>query len=219
MAHYESRMNLDNSPFPPATKWLLVANGLFYIAQHYLDRSGSLLLQYLALWPLNGPEGYPAFMPWQLVSYGFLHGSFSHILMNMFGVWMFGKTVEETIGTKKFLYFYFICVVGAGLFQLATGVILGQPHVTVGASGGLFGILLAFGVLFPNATIMLLIPPMPVKAKYLVIGYGALELFNGVTGTMSGIAHFAHLGGMVAGLGVILYWRSRGVRPFHRLWS
>ena len=132
----------------------------------------------------------------------FLHGNFSHLLFNLFALWMFGQQIEAEWGTKRFVTYYFLTGIGAALLHLLVSL---SP--VIGASGGVFGILLAYGMLFPNREIMLLIPPIPLKAKYLVIGYGALELFNGVTSLNSGVAHFAHLGGMIAGFVLIRYWK------------
>src|SRR5699024_4626031 len=127
--------------------------------------------------------------------------------------WMFGRAVEYVWGGTRFLLYYLVCVIGAGVCQLLTLYFFGSgvPAPTIGASGGLFGILLAVGLMFPNARVMLLIPPIPMKAKWLVVGYGALELFFGVTGTQPGVAHFAHLGGMAFGLALILYWRKQAL--------
>lgn len=212
---------------PPMIKWLLIANGLGFVAQWYVGGPGVLdpILRYFALWPLGMPEYVrvaggilqaPQFAPWQLLSYGFLHGGFAHLFFNMFGLWMFGRVIEQIWGSRRFLIYYLVCVVGAGLTQLITVSFLspGQPFPTIGASGGVFGILLAFGMMFPNARVMLLIPPIPMTAKWLVIGYGALELFFGVTGTVAGVAHFAHLGGMAFGFLLIRYWQGRA--PFAR---
>jgi membrane associated rhomboid family serine protease len=174
----------------------------------------------MALYPLGAPDtgftifsqvgsspvSIPGFWPWQLVTYSFLHGSISHILFNMFALWMFGVEIENYWGSQRFATFYFVCVVGAGLTQLVASY--GAMYPTVGASGGVFGILLAFGLMFPNRRIMLLIPPIPMKAKYFVIGYGLIELYFGFTATQSGVAHFAHLGGMAFGFGLIQYWRG-----------
>lgn len=179
------------------------------------------LLVYLALWPAGPPEmvydGYsmvalPQFWPWQILTYGFLHGGWGHLAINMFAIWMFGVQIEHTLGTRRFAWFYMVCVVGAGVVQLIVATIAAQSgpsYPTVGASGGLFGILLAFGMMFPNRRIMLLIPPIPMKAKYFVMGYGAIELFMGITGSASGVAHFAHLGGMLFGFLMIQYWTRR----------
>lgn len=160
----------------------------------------------LALWPLQ--SGY--FEPWQVITYGFLHGGFNHIFFNMFALWMFGSLIELDWGSRRFVSYYFACVIGAALVQLlVTSSGDGAIYPTVGASGGVFGILLAFGLRFPNQYILLLIPPIPIKAKWFVIIYGAIELYLGITGTQAGVAHFAHLGGMFAGLIMILYWRGK----------
>jgi len=189
-------------------KWLLIANGLGFLAEIYAFEP---VLQYFALWPIGTPENAPPFQLWQLLTYGFLHGGFGHLFFNMFGLWMFGRILEQVWGQKRFLIYYLVCIVGAGVIQLLTLTIMGQEQIfpTLGASGGVFGILLAFGMLFPNARVMLLIPPIPMKAKWLVVGYGALELFFGVTGTQAGVAHFAHLGGMAFGFALIIYWRNQ----------
>lgn len=198
---------------PPMIKWLLIANGLGFLAQIWAFEP---MMVHFALWPLGmagGPVA-PGFAPWQLLTYGFLHGGFAHLFFNMFGLWMFGRVIEQVWGQRRFLTYYMVCVVGAGLVQIVTLALLDptQPYPTVGASGGVFGILLAFGMMFPNARVMLLFPPIPMTAKWLVIGYGALELFFGVTGTQSGVAHFAHLGGMAFGFLLIRYWQGRS--PF-----
>jgi membrane associated rhomboid family serine protease len=122
---------------------------------------------------------------------------------------MFGLPVERVWGARRFLVYYFVCMIGAALIQLTVAAVTGDIYPTIGASGAVFGLLLAYGMMFPNSTIVLLIPPIPMKAKYFVIGYGLLTLFMGMTGTMSGVAHFAHLGGMLFGFGLILYWGSR----------
>ena len=175
-------------------------------------------LRIFALWPVatpgminlgDGTTLNTGFGLWQLVSYGFLHGGLAHLFFNMFALYMFGMPIERLWGTRRFLIFYFVCMIGAGLVQLAVAHLSGEIYPTIGASGAVFGLLLAFGMMYPNARIMLLIPPIPLKAKYFVIGYGLLTLFFGMTGTMSGIAHFAHLGGMLFGFGLILYWASK----------
>jgi membrane associated rhomboid family serine protease len=205
---------------PPAVKWLVLANCVVFLAL-LLDRGP--LFEWLALWPVGTPHMImtpqgPAFVPrfhiWQLVTFAFLHGGLGHIFFNMFALWMFGRSVEAVWGSQRFLLFYFVCTVGAGLTQLAVVSWMGTITPTIGASGGIFGVLLAFGMMFPDQQIFLLFPPIPMKAKYFVIGYGALELFFGVTGTESGVAHFAHLGGMLFGLILLLYWRQRN-RLYH----
>ncbi|HMM46227.1 MAG TPA: rhomboid family intramembrane serine protease [Candidatus Macondimonas sp.] len=180
-------------------------------------------ISHFALWPVgSGPietgAGWamaPEFRPWQLVSYGFLHGNLSHLALNLFALWMFGSTVERFWGTARFTVYYLVCLIGAALIQMmAMAMHLqggGQPFPTLGASGAVFGLLLAFGMMFPNQRILLLFPPIPIKAKWLVIGYGALELFFGLAGIATNIAHFAHLGGMLFGFLLIQFWRSNAV--------
>ncbi len=192
--------------FPPGVKHLLIVNVLFFVAQS-TPIVNYILEGLFVLFPLQaGIGGIPLepfhFYPWQLISYMFLHGNFSHLLFNLFALWMFGQQIEAEWGTKRFVTYYFLTGIGAALLHLLVSL---SP--VIGASGGVFGILLAYGMLFPNREIMLLIPPIPLKAKYLVIGYGALELFNGVTSLNSGVAHFAHLGGMIAGFLLIRYWK------------
>jgi membrane associated rhomboid family serine protease len=156
--------------------------------------------------------------PFRLITYMFLHANFTHLFFNMFSLWMFGRILEQALGTKRFLLYYFVCGIGAGLVQLLVCWIewkfLGGIEIsaTLGASGAVFGILLAFGMLFPNERIMLLIPPIPMKAKWFVIIYGAMELIFGIGGRQSGVAHFAHLGGMLFGLLLILWWRNKARR-------
>lgn len=206
--------------FPPIVRNLLIAN----IAIYLLQAAGGLsLLAEFALWPLGTPEyvltqqgplAVPQFHPWQLLSYAFLHANFTHLFLNLFAIWMFGTRMEQVWGSARFAVYYLVCIVGAGLTQLLVLSPLLNPeglsiNPTVGASGGVFGILLAFGMRFPEERLLLLFPPIPVKAKYFVIGYGALELLFGVTGTLSGVAHFAHLGGMLFGGLLMLYWRRQ----------
>jgi membrane associated rhomboid family serine protease len=133
----------------------------------------------------------------------FLHGGFAHILFNLFALWIFGQAIENAWGTKRFTVYYFLTGIGAALIHIWIGA-GGAP--TVGASGAVYGILLAFGMMFPDRYIMLLIPPIPIKAKYFVAIFGAIELFSGLMRANSGIAHFAHLGGMIVGFILIKYW-------------
>ncbi len=184
---------------------LLVLNILAYAGQFLIDfRTWAGFM----LWPIGTDPSF--FRPWQLVTYAFLHDTngIGHLFFNMFGLWMFGRDIEWSMGTRRFLVYYFTCVVGAGIVQLIFTAVMGLPQPTLGASGGVFGILLAYGIAFPNRTVMLLIPPIPMKAKYFVLVYGLLTLFMGVAGTASGVAHFAHLGGMLFGFGLIMYWRN-----------
>ncbi len=194
-----------NTGITPAVKHLLIINGLFFVALISTDVFFNILMQFGALWPL----GSGRFIPTQLVTYMFLHSTatFFHLFLNMFALWIFGPSIEDLWGTKRFVIYYFITGIGAGLFQLA----FGHPSApTVGASGAVFGILLAFGMMFPNRQIFLLFPPIPIKAKIFVVIFGALALFSGVLGLQAGVAHFAHLGGMVVGFFLIRYWGIRG---------
>jgi membrane associated rhomboid family serine protease len=170
---------------------------------------GPSLANALALWP---PNSYtPHFEPWQLVTYAFLHDprNYAHILFNMFALYMFGPEIERLLGPRRFFTYYIVCVIGAAVTQLLALRMEGNPGIqTVGASGGIFGLLLAFGLAFPKRIIQLyFFIPMP--AWLFVTLYGLLELYLGVSGRSSGVAHFAHLGGMIGGFVLILYWRSR----------
>lgn len=193
-------------PLPPVTQALLLINVAAFCLDIFL---GPWFTRALALWPLGD-----GFMPWQVVSYAFLHGSFGHIFFNMLGLWMFGSDLERLWGPKRYLQLYFASVLTAALTQLLFAALTGSIYPTVGASGGLFGLLLAFGMVFPNRIIVPLIPPIPMKAKVFVAVFGGLELLFGVTGTMQGVAHFAHLGGMLGAFLLIRYWQGRA--PFGR---
>jgi membrane associated rhomboid family serine protease len=192
---------------PPVTQSLLIANVAVFLLQ---SAGGGVLESLFALWPL----GY-GFAPWQLVTYGFLHGGIAHIFFNMLALYMFGSDVERLFGSRYFLIFYFASLISAALCQLVFTALSGAPPVpTIGASGGVYGLLLAFGLYFPRRMVMLIFPPIPMQARYFVLLFGTLELVFGVTGTAAGIAHFAHLGGMLGGWLVIQY-RRRGF-PFSR---
>ena len=193
-------------PLPPITQALLLLNVAVFCLDIFL---GSWFTRLFALWPIGG-----GFLPWQIVSYAFLHGSVMHLFFNMLGLWMFGGELERLWGPKRFLQFFFASVLTAALTQLLVAALSGAHYPTVGASGGLFGLLLAFGMMFPNRIIMPLFPPIPMKAKIFVAVFGGLELLFGVTGTMEGVAHFAHLGGMLGGFLMIRYWQGRS--PFGR---
>ncbi|MDB4533625.1 rhomboid family intramembrane serine protease [Vicingaceae bacterium] len=238
-------LNLKN--IPPVVKNLLIINGLFYLATIMLKSQGVDLADYLGLhyWKSEG------FRPHQLVTYIFMHSSrdFTHVLFNMFAVYMFGRVLEGVWGAKRFLIYYMITGIGAGVIQLLVAHIRLIPmmseipqegidmimtegygallegknfvdpvmaqanalinSVTVGASGAVFGILLAFGMLFPNTELMLLFPPIPIKAKWFVLGYGAIELYSGFANNPNdNVAHFAHLGGMLFGFVLIQMWKK-----------
>jgi membrane associated rhomboid family serine protease len=186
---------------PPATRALLLTNVGVFLLQLLI---GPLLLQWLALWPPG-----PLFEPWQLLTYAFLHDGFWHIFVNMFALFMFGTPLERYWGSRRFTTFYFVCVLAAGLTQVAVAMLDGSQSPTLGASGGIFGLLLAFAICFPRQRIMLLFPPIPLPAWAFVTLYGLLELFSGVRGIEPGVAHFAHLGGMLGGAAMILFWRVK----------
>jgi membrane associated rhomboid family serine protease len=199
----------------PIVRALLYANLIVYGLEWL---TGDRLLEIFALWPLGSDRlyGAPPFEPWQLVTYAFLHDTSSlwHLLGNMFALYMFGPDVEQTLGWRRFLLYYFACVIGAGLAQLWVVQALSPgPYETIGASGGIFGLLLFYGMTFPHRRLLLLFPPVPMPAWLFVTLYGILELFLGVFGRAQGVAHFAHLGGMATGLALILYWRSTGRAP------
>jgi membrane associated rhomboid family serine protease len=205
---------------PPVTRNLLIANVLVFLLQMLLhDPTSMALTQHFALWPLGAdvtdasPDGNivtAGFRIWQLVTYAFMHGSVEHILFNMIALYMFGGTIERTFGPRNFIIYYFVCAIVAAIAQLLVVQYFTHGfYPTLGASGAIFGLLLAFGMLYPHEKVMLMFLPIPMPAWLFVIGYATIELFLGVTGTQAGVAHFAHLGGMLGGIVLIQYWRGR----------
>jgi len=193
----------------PATTILIAAN----VAMFLLEQVAPGFVYALALWPLGaGGGGGASFAPWQLVTYAFLHGGMLHLLFTMFALYMFGGAVEQVFGARRYLLYYFVCVITAAITQLVFAAMSGGFYPTVGASGGVFGLLLAYATYFPHKRIMLIFPPIPMPARVFVLLYAAIELFLGVTGTQEGVAHFAHLGGMIGGFVLLRYWRSGGRR-------
>ena len=191
---------------PPVTLALLAANVAVFVLQ---DVAGPDIITLFALWP-PGASGLPSFEVWQIVSYGFLHGSLTHIAFNMFALYMFGPDIERLFGARFFLQYYLACIVAAAVTHLlVTGWMGAAPGPTVGASGGMFGLLLAFGWYFPHRRLILIFPPIPMPARVFVAAYGLIELALGVTGTARGVAHFAHLGGMLGGWLMIEVRRRR----------
>ena len=214
---------------PTVTKNLIIINVLLYFGTVVALRYGIDLKDYLGLHFFLASEFNPA----QLITYMFMHGSFSHIFFNMFAVFMFGRVLEQTWGPRRFLFYYILCGIGAGLIQegvqyiqyvtefsqyaqvnTGTGVIaMGQylnMWTTVGASGAVYAILLAFGMTFPNDRLFIFPIPFPIKAKYFVFGYTLIELYAGFANNPGdNVAHFAHLGGMLFGLILILYWKKK----------
>lgn len=192
-------------PLPPGTQLLLWINVVAYLLDMAL---GGQLSAQLALWPIGSEVyGAPGFLPWQLFTYSIFHEGLGHIFFNMLGLVMFGADLERVWGKNRFLTYYFTCVLSAGVTQLLFAWVAGVGGATIGASGGVFGLLLAYGVLFPARVIMPLFPPIPMPARIFVVVYGVLELFFGVSGIQSGVAHFAHLGGMLGGWLLIRYGR------------
>lgn len=214
---------------PTVTKNLLIINVLCFFGMLVAKRYGIDVENLLGLHFFLASD----FNLSQLISYMFMHANFQHIFFNMFAVWMFGRVLEQVWGPKRFLTYYLICGIGAGLIQelvqyleyaftlsnydsvnlgIAGGIIPMEEYLnmmtTVGASGAVYGILLAFGMLFPNSQMFIFPLPFPIKAKFFVIGYAVLELFLGLGGG-DGVAHFAHLGGMLFGLILIIYWRKK----------
>lgn len=195
------------------TAWLILLNVAAFVAQAYV---GKALIADFALWPLGRyvlPE-FPhpvGFGPWQILTSAFLHASISHVFLNMFALHMFGRDVERALGGPRYFVLYFAAVISAALVQLFVVSFLSrhQAYPTLGASGGVFGILLAFGVLFPRRIVMLLLPPIPMPARLFVVLYGLIELANGVLGTGAGVAHFAHLGGMLGAWICLRRWSRR----------
>jgi membrane associated rhomboid family serine protease len=190
---------------PPVTTALIVANVAVFLLQGIAPN----IVVPLALWPLAASaSGVGAsFGPWQLLTYAFLHGGLVHLAFNMFALYMFGSAVEQVFGPRRYLIYYLVCVVSAAVSQLIVAAMMGGIYPTVGASGGVFGLLLAYGMYFPNNRVMLLFPPIPMPARVFVVVYAVIELYLGVTGSQAGVAHFAHLGGMIGGFIMLRYWR------------
>ena len=211
-------MYLQRNMTPPVVKNLIIANCVALLATTLLPFGDDIIAKF-ALFNVESPF----FHSYQIFTYMFLHGGVSHLFFNMFALWMFGRTLEYELGSQRFLTYYMECGIGAALLQLGVGNaeylhaldangMMGARYLlqipTVGASGAVYGLLLAFGVLHPNNVIMLIFPPIAMKAKWFVLVYGLLELFFGVSGYQAGVAHFAHLGGMLWGLGLLLWWRK-----------
>ena len=195
---------------PPITRALILINIAIFALQVPF---GDAFVSYFALWPLGRFyiqefQAVLGFEPWQLVTYAFLHASFTHLGLNMLALYMFGRGVEQALGPKHYLLLYFAAVVSAAVVQLIAATLQTTPYPTIGASGGIFGVLLAYGVLYPHRIVMLLFPPIPMPAWLLVILFGLVELANGVMGTEAGVAHFAHLGGMLGAYLELRYWRQ-----------
>lgn len=208
----------------PVTRNLLVANIVVFLLQKVM---GETLLAHFALWPWGADQiaqtsqGLVAvgFRPWQLVTYAFMHGSLMHLFSNMLALFMFGSQIERLFGARNYTLYYFVCLLAAALSQLAVVKwFLGGFYPTLGASGAIFGLLLAFGMIYPREKVFFIFFPVPIPAWLFVTLYAIAELVFGVTGTQSGVAHFAHLGGMLGGYLLIEYWRGRlPIKPRRQL--
>lgn len=236
---------------PPVVKNLLIINVLVWLLMAMLPAADAFFDRNLALYYFSSP----AFRPYQLFTYMFLHGNFMHLFFNMFALVMFGRTIEMTMGSARFLFYYITCGICAALVQMGVfalyinnlesllppdvvtraihegfdviqrGYNFSDPDLAqlnafvntpmVGASGAIYGVLLAFGFLFPNLPVYIFFIPVPVKAKWLIIGYFVLELVSGISSSADGVAHFAHLGGMIFGFLLLLYWKKKGVFNNH----
>lgn len=198
---------------PPVTTALIVANVAVFLLQSLVPQ----IVVPFALWPLatSSMAIGASFAPWQLVTYAFLHGSFLHLAFNMFALYMFGSAIEQVFGTRRYLLFYFVSVLSAAITQLVVAMLAHAIYPTIGASGGVFGLLLAYAIYFPRNRVMLLFPPIPMPARVFVGVYAGIELLLGVSGSQPGVAHFAHLGGMIGGFLLLRFWRG-GIRRSSR---
>lgn len=218
MGYYYDNGNNFISQIPTVTKNLVAINILMFIAT--LVKENFMVANFAMFYPAS-----PFFKPWQILTHMFMHGGFWHIFFNMYSLLMFGSILERSLGTKKYLIFYF--VTGLGAAALHTGVEWLQARVfiangiaqayqqllvtpTLGASGAIYGVLIGFAMLYPQARLTLIFPPIPMTAKWLVIIFAAIELFSGINGIQDGVAHFAHLGGMLFGWLLIRWWRKQG---------
>ena len=200
---FSSSNNSFYNSIPVVTRNILIINLVVWAACNFLRFP---VVEILGLYDLNSKS----FNLYQLITYQFTHVAFIHLFFNMFALFMFGRVLESYWGSSRFFTYYMVTGIGAGLIQLAICYFQGIHSVTIGASGAVFGILLAFGLIFPNTPLMIIPFPFPIKAKYLVIGYGLIELWSGFANrTGDDVAHFAHLGGMLFGIVLILYWRKK----------
>lgn len=194
---------------PPVVKNLLIANCVIFLAITLIPQVYVFCHRYLCLWWLDNSFGAP-FHSYQFVTYMFLHASVGHLFSNMFALWMFGRSLESELGSKRFLTYYMVCGIGAALIQVTLAALFGEQIVLLGASGAVMGLLLAFGLMHPNNMIYIIPLPFPIKAKWFVLGYAILEIALGWSGVGTGVAHFAHVGGMLWGLALLLWWRKKG---------
>ncbi|MBQ6822092.1 MAG: rhomboid family intramembrane serine protease [Bacteroidales bacterium] len=220
--YYQENRRGFLSNVPPVTKNLIIINVLIFVAT--IINENFMIGTFGLFYPTS-----PYFRWWQVITHMFMHGGFWHILFNMYTLFIFGVVVERIIGSKKFLLFYFVCGLGAAALQMGTQYLEVQAFMnsdsqtalqslidlkrtpTVGASGAIYGVLIGYAMLFPQSKMTLLFPPVTLSAKWMVIVFAVIELFTGVVGFADGVAHFAHLGGMLIGWLLIRFWRRRGV--------
>ena len=220
--YYQENRRGFLSNVPPVTKNLIIINVLIFVAT--IINEDFMIGTFGLFYPTS-----PYFRWWQVITHMFMHGGFWHILFNMYTLFIFGVVVERIIGSKKFLLFYFVCGLGAAALQMGTQYLEVQAFMnsdsqtalqslidlkrtpTVGASGAIYGVLIGYAMLFPQSKMTLLFPPVTLSAKWMVIVFAVIELFTGVVGFADGVAHFAHLGGMLIGWLLIRFWRRRGV--------
>ena len=203
--------NMRNPYFktPPVVQNLIIANCVLYLAVRLIPAVNHFCAEYMQLWwtdAFNAPE----FHSYQFVTYMFLHAGFGHLFSNMFALWMFGRSLEYELGSQRFLTYYMVCGIGAALIQIGIASLFGEDLTLLGASGAVFGLLLAFGLMHPNNMIYIIPFPFPIKAKWFVLGYAILEIALGWSPINTGVAHFAHVGGMLWGLVLLLWWRKQG---------
>ncbi len=190
------------SHVPQAVKSIIIINILVAIMT-YLNEG--LMAKWFALNPIEF-----IYRPWQLVTYMFMHGGFFHLFFNMYTLFIFGSVLERVWGTKKFLFYYLVTGVGAALVHICTQWLTQDFALTVGASGAIYGLLLGYAMLYPDSIMMLMFPPIRMKAKWFVLIFAGIELMLGITGSQVTVAHFAHLGGLLVGLIIMFYWKKKG---------
>ena len=204
MSYYDYNENRGGfmSHVPQAVKSIIIINVLVAIMT-FLNEG--LMSKWFALNPI-----YFVYKPWQLVTYMFMHGGFFHLFFNMYTLFIFGGVLERVWGTKKFLFYYFVTGIGAALIHIGVQWLTGDFALTVGASGAIYGLLLGYAMLYPDSVMMLMFPPVRMKAKWFVLIFAGIELLLGITGTQVSVAHFAHLGGLLVGLIVMMIWKKSG---------
>ncbi len=205
---YQSPRGMGFGSVPPVIKNLLIINGLVFLAQYVFEQQGIQLEIWGALWGI----GTGNFKVWQLITYQFMHGNVAHIFFNMLTLWMFGSTLERFWGSKRFIAFYLVCGVFAGVAQL----VMQSTGVALGASGAIMGLMAAYAYLFPNTEMFVMFIPIPVKAKYVIPCFMAYDLFGSIAPQAGdNVAHWAHLGGALAGIIIVIFWNRGNRKNFY----